>query len=540
MAKQFPNKFAARCHECNTWVPEQTGVTEKGPDGGPKWLTTCKPCLNGEIQEEEVYRPTFPPTDEQLVAKSKFLSGETFALQAGAGAGKTTTFVLLANSTERFGQYIAYNAKIAAEAAAKLPKRCASATLHAIARRQIGHHYNHRIGKGARQSSTEIARKLGITPFYYTIGDEDHVVQPKQLVGYVTAAINKFCSTADTVPSVKHVAFVDALDPKDEEGNRTFKNNDALKHHIAPAIDTAWDDIVDVDGTLRFEHDHYVKIWELGIWGPPKIPGDYILFDEGQDATPVFISAVHQQGVQVVWCGDSQQAIYEWRGAVDALTTVPVDSTSFLTHSFRFGPQIAEVANVLLTELDAELRVVGAGKDGQTGPCADPDAVLCRTNSGAVRVVLDALQAGKTTHLVGGGGEVTYFARAARDLQNGKTTDHPELAIFENWAAVQDYVANDPNGDDLKVLVKLIDDYGVEDVLRAVDNSVAEEDADVVVTTAHKSKGLEWDSVQLFSDFPENDSDLKLLYVSATRAKLHLDFEACSPLRKLVYGEEDD
>jgi AAA domain/UvrD-like helicase C-terminal domain len=540
MAKQFPNKFPARCSECGSHVAEQAGLTEKGAPGGPKWVTTCRACIDGVVVEEEVFRPSFPPTDEQLTVKAKFLAGETFAVQAGAGAGKTTTFVLLANSTDRLGQYIAYNNAIAHEAASKLPKRCASATLHAIARRQVGHHYGDRIGKGNRQTTHHLAKKLGLTPFFYTQHGEDKVIQPKQLVGYVSQAIVRFCSTADRVPSIKHVAYVDGIDDKDDAGNRTFANNALLREHIAEAIDTAWDDIVDPDGTLRFEHDHYVKIWELGIYGPAKIPGDYILFDEAQDATPVFISAVQQQGVQVVWCGDSQQAIYEWRGAVDALTTVPVDSTTFLTQSFRFGPEIAAVANVLLTELDAELRVVGAGKPGQVGACDNPDAILCRTNSGAVSVVLEALKEGKTTHLVGGGGEVTAFAKAAKELQETGSTGHPELSIFDSWAAVEDYVANDPGGDDLKVLVTLINTYGVEDVIKASSNEVKEADADIIVSTAHKSKGREWDSVRLHSDFPENSDDLKLLYVSATRAKLHLDFEVCTPLRNLIYGEVDD
>jgi superfamily I DNA/RNA helicase len=54
---------------------------------------------------------------------------------------------------------------------------------------------------------------------------------------------------------------------------------------------------------------------------------------------------------------------------------------------------------------------------------------------------------------------------------------------------------------------------------------------DVVISTAHKAKGLEWDSVKIGPDFKlpteegeiPSDADLMLMYVAITRAKLSLD-----------------
>lgn len=61
-------------------------------------------------------------------------------------------------------------------------------------------------------------------------------------------------------------------------------------------------------------------------------------------------------------------------------------------------------------------------------------------------------------------------------------------------------------------------------------------DCDVVVVTAHKAKGLEFDSVRIAGDFygPDNappaisgtrydDEHLRLAYVAVTRARKHLD-----------------
>jgi len=65
-----------------------------------------------------------------------------------------------------------------------------------------------------------------------------------------------------------------------------------------------------------------------------------------------------------------------------------------------------------------------------------------------------------------------------------------------------------------------------------------EEDAELYLSTAHKSKGLEWHSVQLADDFPPpylgkernprwNEEEAHLLYVACTRAQHALDVSRC-------------
>jgi superfamily I DNA/RNA helicase len=65
--------------------------------------------------------------------------------------------------------------------------------------------------------------------------------------------------------------------------------------------------------------------------------------------------------------------------------------------------------------------------------------------------------------------------------------------------------------------------------------AVTEDQADVVLSTAHKAKGREWDTVWLADDFPEtikydeasetwkvNRGERNLLYVAATRGMKHV------------------
>lgn len=284
----------------------------------------------------------------------------------------------------------------------------------------------------------------------------------------------------------------------------------------------------------QFVHPAYLKAFALS--GAP-LPCDTLLIDEAQDLDPVMlqiIDATAKVGTQVVLVGDSNQAIYEWRGAVNALANFgrrPGVSTLRLTSSFRFGEEIASKAQVALDALFCPAKIVGAGKPGTIGTLATPHAVLCRTNAAVVRYAIEALRGGSKVGVVGGVDELVRFANACQALKNGQRTEHPDLQVFTTWGDVQDYVDTDA-GADLKLLVDLIDSLTPEVVLaelaRCGDHTMPA--ADVVVGTAHKTKGLEWPTVQLGADWKpwttDNEygpAELRLLYVAMTRAKVGLD-----------------
>ena len=480
--------------------------------------------------------PTFAPTAEQTNAVDLFLTGQGLAIEAGAGTGKTSTLQLIADASRgRQGRYVAFNKSIATEAGQKFPDHVACSTAHSLAFRAVGAKYRHRLN-GPRMKSTEIARRLGIDPFTVDLGGGARkTLTPGFLAGRVMQAVGLFCQSGDLAITTRHFPYVDGIDLPTPDGRRTYHANDDLARHLLPAATKAWADLMDPEGQLPYKHEHYLKAWHLS---DPEIPCDFLLFDEAQDANPVLLAIVSAQakrGTQLVFVGDSQQQIYEFTGAVNALASVPADLRAFLTQSFRFGPAIAEQANVMLERLGADLRIRGFDRLASTvGPIESPDAILCRTNGKAVETVLEHQRQGRRVHLVGGGDEVARFARAADELKTEGRTFHPDLACFESWGEVQDYVENDPAGSELKLLVGLVEDYGTSQILAAFDRTVSERGAQVVVSTAHKSKGREWHQVQLASDFagPKGGeelapAELRLLYVAATRAQERLDVTRC-------------
>jgi hypothetical protein len=294
---------------------------------------------------------------------------------------------------------------------------------------------------------------------------------------------------------------------------------------------------VDVDHTYVADgiatHNCYLKMWALTN---PRLPVDVVMFDEAQDANPVMAGVVEgQTHAQRVAVGDRCQAINGWNGAVDAMSGWPWHRLT-LSQSFRFGPAVADVANLWLEALDGPIRLRGYDAlDTRVGYCPEPTLILCRGNVTAIVAADREINDGRRVAMAGGTGEVKRLAFAARDLQAGRPTDHPQLYLFSDWDALREYAEDE--GSDLLTFVKLIDRFGTGWVLRVCADLVREsEHPDVVVSTVHKAKGRESANVLIAGDFPEpGDVDLKgdpvpftredgmLAYVATTRARELLD-----------------
>lgn len=467
------------------------------------------------------------PTDEQQAAIDLFNTGESIAVEAGAGTGKTSTLVLMANETSDRGQYVAFNAAIVKDSGKRFPPEVQANTAHSLAYRAFGHRYRHRLNS-PRMFGEQIARILGIDRLVIEVDGERVVLSDARLGSYVMTFVRRFCNSADVEPTEWHAPYIEGIDLP-TAGRRGYENNRRVASEMLPHVRAAWHDLQSTHGRLKFEHGHYLKMWQLN---DPKINADYIMFDEAQDANPVMSAIVSaQEHAQLVWVGDSQQQIYTWTGAINALAGVPAEHRTFLTQSFRFGQAVADVANEYLERLDAPIRLKGLPSiKSRVEPLAEPRAVLARTNAGAVIAVLQAQKAGRKAHLVGGASDIAGFTKAAQRLQGGQRVDHPDLFAFSSWGQVQDYVINDSEGADLRMRVKLVDEFGCDVILAALEESVPENRADLIASTAHKAKGREWDTVKIAGDFSADEEagaeELRLRYVACTRAKTVLDRES--------------
>jgi hypothetical protein len=462
----------------------------------------------------------FAPTEEQVAARDVFVAGGDLALVAGAGTGKTATLVMMAAATRGRGLYVAFNKAIADDAKRRFGANVECRTAHSLAFHAVGRSYQDRLRDQVRMPATRTAAALGITKDL-PIGD--HGVKVNHQARLVMGMIRRFCYSTDRQVMSRHLEPVNGLDDRGQE---------YLAATLLPFAVKAWDDIRSHQGRLRFEHDHYLKMWAMT---GPVLNADFVLLDEAQDTNPVLEEIFLDQDAQRVCVGDPAQQIYGWRNARDVMTGFPARSMN-LTRSFRFGPPIADVANRWLRHAESVLRLTGCGPDAaRIGDVSDPDVVLCRGNADAMKEVLAFLGRGVPVALAGGGDAMCRVARAAEELKAGRRTSHPELFLFRSWGEVQDYVEHDQAGQDLRAIVKLVDTYGPDEIIRAVNGLSGEDSARVTVSTAHKAKGREWDSVRIGSGFAAPPADgegaqralpaaeARLVYVAVTRARRRLD-----------------
>ncbi|EOF7838673.1 UvrD-helicase domain-containing protein, partial [Salmonella enterica] len=260
--------------------------------------------------------------------------GERLVVCGFAGSGKTTTLRRFAeeNPTERM-LYIAYNRAIRDEAEQKFPFNVTCKTSHQLAWPTVGKHYSHRLVNTLRL--TDVARTLNSRNWL--------------LARLALDVINRFMCSASPQISVEHLP--DADDCKGLPPGQ-----------IQLSAQNIWAMMSARQGDFPVTHDTYLKLYQLSR---PNLSSRYttLLFDEAQDANPVTSAIVLNQACRVVLVGDPHQQIYRFRGADNAMQAPQMEEADrlWLTHSFRFGPEVAEVANRLLALKGETHQVTGKG-----------------------------------------------------------------------------------------------------------------------------------------------------------------------------------
>ena len=461
-----------------------------------------------------------PTPEGQIILNAARDTRRSFKISAFAGAGKTTLLTMIAKQRLQLrGLYISFNKSLQVEAKGKFPRSVLCMTSLALAFRAMNaFSIQHRLeGKGRGLYGRDIVEKLTGGKFSPTIGE------------FAKEAVLTFIRTTDPELTLDHVV----------EGQLPVYRQQIL--HVAQLLLA---DMCDWEnGKLPIPHDFYLKAWQMTR---PDLSGsfDYILFDEAQDADPVTKHIIENCQVPVIYVGDTHQSIYRFRGAVNAMDELQLDEYP-LTMSFRFGRVIADVANRILEHKPAASRpkyvIMGnPAVESHLGQVNRDEkyAILSRTNAGAFDAALQLH--GKKVHFIGGSEPVLKMIEAGYALFKGNPVpdNMPSIKQFQNWEQLKQYCEkhHDP---EIKLIFRMISKRkdNIPDDLQVIrSRSVgAISEADVVISTAHKGKGLEFEQVILWSDFTppyserwddlteeEKIDELNLLYVAATRAKYRM------------------
>lgn len=429
---------------------------------------------------------------------------------AYAGAGKTTTLKLLAQSTTRRGCYLAFNRSIAAEAATKFPRTVSCSTVHSVAFNVVRTRYGLHVGRlTTTPNANVIAKILGLS-------DEIHLTRnfslsPRSYSSMVLSAVRQFTQSADHQITDSHVR---------QHGRFSGFTREKFEPVVARVLSDArhvWSLMCSPSRDIPIGHDGYVKLWALSH---PRIAEDFVLLDEAQDSNPVLLDVLSQQKCQLVYVGDPFQQIYEWRGAVNAMDSMKSDHRATLTQSFRFGNAIANSAFKIIKTIGAKDVLIGNSHiDSAVSLVTNPCVIISRGNAGVMSNLLVLLVSGMRCHVLGGVGELKKLLESVSRLKNGMRSDLPEFFGFDCWNDVVEHSESE-DGQELRTFVKLVQTFGENVMLRALvkcqDN---EAQADITLTTAHKAKGREWESVRVDSDFDKSLMKLQTILLQHPKTK---------------------
>lgn len=476
-------------------------------------------------------------TDEQKeIVGCDLAPGEILKIMAFAGTGKTSTLVEYARARPRTRfLYVAFNKGVQLEAARKFPGNVVCRTSHALAFRTHGHKHRERLVPGFRANT--VLDALGLERY------EDAKFAIDTLYNYLISAAAKV--------SKRHVPF--QAKAFYEQKKEPLPDFIGLANRLGRLMCDGTDD------RIGMIHDGYLKLYQLS---EPRLDCDCILLDEAQDINPVtsaFVLAqagpdVNRKASSIILVGDSHQQIYSFRGAKDTLRRIRASKTMFLTRSFRFDNNVARVANMVLgTFKNERKKIVGTPVERAAKPKWNPGhyTVIARTNA----AIFDKAVALCRTRKIGFvGGIQGYRLQTLRDVYF--------LFSGKNDRILDKYIRGFGRYGDLKRYAEAVADLELLSVCKVVeahkwaiptlvemisDRAVDAKEAEVVLTTAHKAKGLEWENVHLMGDFPkfveggelldpsELDADeFNLVYVAMTRTISRLRFDKGSGIPEFI------
>lgn len=421
-----------------------------------------------------------------------------------AGTGKTSVLMAYAQLRPRARwRYLTFSRALADEAKASFPTNVRASTFHALAHPRFGAPLGSKLNQ---RFSADAVRRLVGWPLFP--GWETAVAALQQWrEGFLASSAS--LPALSQLPSqawawlVARPGLLEAID-----GSQGFMR----------AAEKLWEATIDPRvSSIDAPGDVPVKLMSLAGM---EVGADGLLVDEAQDMTASMAHVLSNQKVPAVVVGDPAQNLYAWRGSAGGWE--PGAQALGLTGSFRFGPQVAALANARLELLGRTERLEGLHARSsvklEDGPLSPGTTCLARTQAGAMECALRAHAQGLSPRWVGKG----TLRRLASlvDMALGRASRDPWLAGLTSVEEVSK-VAKSAGALEWRAAARLVskqDPAGLEKMIHALQSP---EPGDVSVATVHQAKGRTFDRVRLAADFRWADTgseELRVSYVALTRS----------------------
>lgn len=500
---------------------------------------------------EELNFEALTLTEEQKAIIDYPLGGKKLLkVNAYAGTGKTTTAIeFIKNNLPQNNKkvlYLSFNVSVQNDIVNKVSKAGIKSfvdvlTAHGFARKILSCNCNRSNSFNLKNEIEDVKSILVRNDLFkkdYAIDASVFIVNFMQFYlnynyGYSGAEIKK--------------AFDYFITNKLSSNNHLYKTNDSYKKLLLGSI-YVLEDLLDKYYNKRYEFNFYVKIAGIRLKRNSNLQKvynnkyEYIIFDEAQDASMVMLDIINSLNLLKVFIGDTHQQIYSFRYAVNILEKIKQEPL-YLSESFRFKNSIAGFAKRVLALKGVKTTLKGKRASGQIQFYDNvligeykKVAIISRMNATLFYYAKDALNYNKKLYFEGGINSYYFASSGAKAIyflcRDAKKIYHPYFSKFRTFEELKKY-ASDTDNQEILTTIGLISancDNFLKIVKSIRDSIVKKEEADVIFSTTHKSKGIEYDTVIVTSDFKVSVDDLKLnnkdevnlLYVALTRAKLNL------------------
>lgn len=447
-------------------------------------------------------------TEQQLAAISHIGQGESIAMRAVAGAGKTTTLVAGLNKARNPGMALAFNKRNAEDLQSKVPSHIQAKTLNALGHRIWGDHLGKRLAVDTDKTKN-IINALNIKVF----GDD--WINLVKMVSIAKAYAITPGLLGQPTPNVDEWRL-----RWDERDGDLDAFDGLLEYAVAvlqQSVKLAWEGQIDYDDQL------YMPVVFKSRF--PSFP--LVAVDEAQDLSTLQHEMVARlRPKQLIVVGDPAQAIYAFRGASSSSFGELAERFELpelpLTVSFRcpkaVGREAAHYVHDFSCLDSAPEGSVTQVRKAELMPAA---TVLCRYNAPLIDLAFVALRRRQPINYLG-----RDFLSGIKSLHK----KHPTPTALDQWLRKKLEEAKTDGAkkraeDQHASLLTLhgaaaADNITVEAV---IDQLLAGSKAGNATTlaTIHKAKGLEWRDVTFLNYDPDADGgqERNVNYVGVTRSQ---------------------
>lgn len=479
-----------------------------------------------------------PDKYQQAVIDEYRKTNHSIFISATAGSGKTTCLLELAKRTPpiKSSIFLAFNKSIAEELGRKLPPTVRAMTLHGCA-------------LAALRKAFSLKFTVKENKYFTTASEilESHNVHFKRIPGLAM----RMCRMHDLM---RYNLVSNSVDDVCDLAERYGEDCDEKLAGYACELYLAAKRSADVFFAGGGQGTVPMDFTDMLVWAVRYVPKlefkqyNVVMCDESQDISPLqyeLIKRLKTPKGRLIAVGDPKQSIYSFQGSnldsLHAIQNSPNTVTLPLSITYRCAKAIVREAQKVFPEgiEAASTAIEGSVSKGRLTDAVEGDFILCRNNAPLIDAWLKLVKMGRRCVILGkdfGDAlmELLDDAECVEDLEkplvdllerlHRKGVERPERT--EAYANLDEKIS---------ILLNLFDFFGSLDMVRERIFDIFVENADekhVILSTIHKSKGLEADRVFFLepelipSRFATTElamyAERCLMFVAITRAKREL------------------